>query len=136
MLQKSLPPLVQVKEELKNFELPAVPSVGKGMVYVVRPSSGAPAISFDVYVRDKSSGNEVGSNGAEEYIYFEVNPGVVKILSVAENTAELEIEVETGMIYYIVQNVEFGILFARNSINTLSEIEGMYRVKNIGARHH
>ncbi len=128
---KQIPPLDQLKAELQNYTLPKLPEEGKALVYVVRPSPVAPIVKFNVFLDDQLPESEMGYTRNEQYIYFNVTPGVHRISSKAENWAEIEIEAKNGDIYFIQQNPEMGIIMARNSIAQIQPLEGKYRVKHL-----
>jgi len=121
----------EMKKELVGFELPAKAIDGKAIVYVVRPSSLGGAVRFNVYLDDKKDESEMGYTRGGQYIYFYANPGYHMILSLAENWAEIELNLEEGKVFFIKQNPEMGLMFARNSIVQVQETEGMYEVKKL-----
>jgi hypothetical protein len=92
------------------------------LVYMVRPDGMAGLVSFETSI-DKTV---LGRTMASQYIYFFLTPGSYKILSKAENTAYLDIITEAGKTYYIKQTPTMGLLFARNELSILDNIEGKY----------
>ena len=112
----------------EGFVLPAQPSKGMAMVYVVKPEGEGTIIKFNVFLDTKKAESEVGYTRGAQHIYFDVTPGVHKIFSNAENWAEIEIELKDGDIVYIKQNVHIGVIMARNSLDKLDEVEGKYFV--------
>ncbi|PJA31279.1 MAG: hypothetical protein CO187_10235 [Zetaproteobacteria bacterium CG_4_9_14_3_um_filter_53_7] len=128
-----LPTHAEMKEQLKDYQLPKNPDAGKAMVYVVRPSPLGALIRFNVFLDDKLAQSEMGYNRGSQYIYFNVTPGEHSIKSKAENWAEIEISPTEGEIVFIQQNPEMGLVMARNSLFQMQNIEGKYRVKNLKA---
>lgn len=119
----------QMAKELEGFSLPLEPSNEQGVVYVVRPSIGAPAVLFYLHVNSKD--NRVGHNAIKKYIYFPLQPGVHKIFSKAENWAELELEIKPNQVVFLEQSPKMGILYARNEIKEINSLVGKYHVKNL-----
>ena len=100
----SLPKPDEMKKDIAGFELPYLPMDGKAMVYIVRPSSVGGLVRFNVYLDDKEAESEMSYNRGSQYIYFYVEPGDHKILSLAENWAEINISVKAGDIVFIQQD--------------------------------
>lgn len=87
------------------------------LVYIVRPAGMGRLIKFKV----ECNGIEIGYTKGKNFIYAILAPGVHKIVSHAENAAELIIKVEAGKTYFIEQNPKMGFGKARNSLNLLDE---------------
>ena len=126
----TLPTPSQMAEETKNFTLPQQNEAGNALVYVVRPSPLGGAIRFNIFLDDKEDASEMGFTRGVQHIYFYVSLGKHSIYSNAENWAEIDINAKEGDIIFLKQNPEMGILFARNSIQIIDEIEGKYHMKN------
>ena len=126
----TLPTPEEMQVAVKNFKLPKYPAKGKSMVYVVRPSIIGTAVRFNVFLDDQKDSSEMGYNRGGQYIYFNVAPGKHTIQSKAENWAECSINPKAGEIIFIQQDPSIGVIMARNSINTIDELTGKYRVKN------
>lgn len=127
----SVPTPEAMKAETVNFQLPKLPDSGKAMVYVVRPSSLAGLIRFNVFVGDQEAQSEMGYTRASQYIYFQVSPGEHKIYSKAENWAEAQVSAKAGDIIYIQQEPSMGVIMARNTIAKIEEFQGKYYVKTL-----
>lgn len=127
----SLPAPETMRAEVANFQLPRLPADGKAMVYVVRPSSMAGLVRFNVFLDDQEANSEMGYTRNSQYIYFQVSPGPHKIFSNAENWAEAQITANAGDIIFLQQEPGMGILFARNTINRIDELPGKYHVKTL-----
>jgi hypothetical protein len=121
----------QMKAAIKNFQLPALPEVGKAVVYVVRPSGDAKKEKFSVFVDDKKQGSEMGYTRGLQYIYFNIEPGDHTIFSKAENWAEKKINVQAGDVIYIQQVPEKDIQMAKNSLYAPFDYQGKYYVKTL-----
>lgn len=97
-----------------------VPIEGKAIVFIVRPSGYGSAIDMDVH-RDSSY---IGTTSAKSYLYTIVEPGTHLFTSKAENKSKLELVAEPGKIYYIVQQIKMGIMYARAHLKPVTEEEG------------
>nr|WP_306108702.1 hypothetical protein [Pseudomonas sp. Fl4BN1] len=51
------------------------------------------------------------------------------IRSKAENWADMPVTIKAGEVIYLKQEVEVGVMMARNSLKVLSNVEGRYLVK-------
>lgn len=127
----SLPSPEEMKADISGYELPKLPEEGKAIVYVVRPSSLGTLIRFNVFVDDKEVDSEMGFTRGSQYIYFNLTPGGHKILSKAENWAEVNVTANAGDIIFLQQVAEMGIVMARNSVFQLPDYEGKYQVKHL-----
>jgi hypothetical protein len=127
----SLPSPEKMKEETASFKLPALPAEGKALVYVVRPSSMGTLIRFNVFVNNEKPEAEMGYTRGAQYIYFELNPGSYKLMSKAENLAEVAIEAKAGDVIFVNQEPAMGLLMARNALSTLPDYQGKYHVKTL-----
>jgi hypothetical protein len=127
----SLPPPEVMKSETATYRLPRLPDAGKAIVYVVRPSALGTLVRFNVFVDDQEPNSEMGHTRGSQYIYFMVAPGEHKILSKAENWAELQVSAKADDIIFIQQEPSMGLLMARNDIFKLQAYEGKYHVKTL-----
>ena len=127
----SLPSRDAMKSEVENFNLPRKPDPGKGLVYVVRPSSLGGLVRFNVFIDNQEPQSEVGFTRGSQYIYFGVEPGERKIQSKAENWAEWVLNVKPGDIFFIQQEPSMGIIMARNTIFAIDDVQGKYHVKTL-----
>jgi hypothetical protein len=131
----SLPRPDEMKAEVAAYQLPKLPENGKAIVYVVFMESWYKGISFDVYLDNQEPKSKIGSNMGGQYIYFNLTPGEHKILSKAENWAEITVLAKAGDILFVRQEPYTGFLNARNKLLSLQDYEGKYHVKTstIGA---
>ena len=106
---------VPLPDQAKRVEDP-----DKGRVYVLRPAFVGCAVSMRV----NDGESVIGKTGGQGYLCWERAPGSTEIRSKAENTSTLSLDVEKGEVYYILQQVRMGILFARNKIVTIDEEKG------------
>ena len=127
----TLPSVEEMQKETSEFKLPKMPSEGKAMVYVVRPSSFGCLVRFNIFVDGEEPASEVGYTRGKQYIYFDLAPGNHKILSKAENWATQDVSAKSGDVLFIKQSVNMGAIIARNSLDEISECEGKYYVKTL-----
>jgi hypothetical protein len=127
----SLPSTEVMQSEAASFQLPKLPTPGKALVYVVRPSAIGALVRFNIFVDSKDDSAEVGYTRGGQYIYFGVTPGSHKIYSNAENWAEMTINARPGEIIYLQQEPAFGIIMARNNIFKVEDHQGKYYVKTL-----
>jgi len=118
--------------EAEGFQLPGQSDkeAGKAMVYVVRPSSVGALIRFNVFVDNtKEDTLEAGFTRGGQHFWFNIGPSPRKLLSVAENTAEIEIDFKADSIYFVRQDASMGFVMARNKLVQIDEVEGKYSLK-------
>jgi hypothetical protein len=127
----SLPLPDEMKAEVATYQLPKLPEDGKAIVYVLFTESWYKGIKFDVYIDNQEPKSEIGYNMGGQYIYFDLSPGEHKILSKAENWAEINVSAKAGDIIFIRQEPYTGLLNARNKLLTLQDYEGKYHVKTL-----
>ena len=94
--------------------------IDKALVYIVRPNPLGLAVRFNV----SCDGTYIGATGGQRFIYTYQDPGKHEIVSKAENTAKLEIELAAGEVYYIEQIPRLGFIMARNKLSLLDETKG------------
>lgn len=126
----SAPSMEVMQAEVAQYSLPKAPVADKGLVYVVRPSNAGMMVRFNVFLDDQEADSEMGYNRGNQYIYFYVTPGAHVISSKAENWAEVTVTAKAGEVIYLKQEVEVGVVMARNSLKVLNDVEGRYLVKD------
>ena len=110
-------PLSSLKTDpVKNLQ----PNEEQALVYLVRHSKLGFAVRMKVY----ANGEYLGATNGRRFIYAYLEPGDYLILSKSENKAELPITLKGGKTYYIEQNVNPGLLYARSKLERVSETEG------------
>jgi len=110
---------VPFPDQSKRIENPEM-----ARIYVVRPTSFGSAILMDI----KDGEKLIGKTGPKGYLCWEREPGETDIVGKAENTSTLPIILEKGLVYYIKQQVQMGIVVARNKLHLLTESEGKEEV--------
>lgn len=127
------PKIEEMQKAIANYELPNNAKKGEASIYVVRPDPMGSLVRFNIHVgEDELDENEIGWTRGYQRLNFYLPAGKHRILSVAENTAEMDIEVKAGDKVFIRQNPHFGIIFARNSIHKIEETEGTYWYMKMG----
>jgi hypothetical protein len=111
--------------------LPKQPEPGKAVVYVLRPSSQAMLIRFNVFVDDQKDSSEVGYTRSGQYIYFNLLPGQHKIYSKAEEWAETTLSVRAGDIVFLRQEPAQGAYSSVNTIDRVPDDEGRAQLKRL-----
>jgi hypothetical protein len=106
---------VQLPDQNKTIE-----DLEKGRIYVMRPATVGMAIPMLV----TEGGKTIGETGPKGYLCWEREPGETQILSQAENTDALNLNVQKGIVYYIFQHVRMGWVKARNELELVNEDEG------------
>ncbi len=114
-----------------DAQLPKLPEPGKAVVYVLRPSSQAMLIRFNVFVDDQKDSSEVGYTRAGQYIYFNLKPGQHKIFSKAEEWSEISLNVREGEIVFLRQEPAQGAYSSINTLDRLPDEEGRTQLKRL-----
>lgn len=94
-------------------------------LYVLRPSSVASFVPFNVYINGKFISKNRGNSGFKTLI----PEGEYTITSHAENIAELKLKTKKGETYYILQSAKMGKIGTANRIELLSEKEGGKKIR-------
>lgn len=101
---------------LKAFTVAA----NRAGIYVYRNESMGAAIKMDVAI----DGVDIGQTAAKTYMFSEVAPGRHTVVSKAENTDTLEVDLKAGTLTYIWQEVKMGALYARTKLHLVDEAQG------------
>ena len=107
---------IAADNQAKQFQ----PVPDKGVLYIYRSESFGGAVKMDVMVDSAL----IGDTAAETYFRMELPPGKHTIVSKAENTDEVDIDVQPGQLYFVWQEVKMGILYARNKLHIVQAGEG------------
>ncbi len=126
----SLPSRAVMEADVRDFQLPKTADSGNAIIYVVRPSSSASLIRFNVFVDDKEDNSEMGYTRGTQYIYFIVKPGNHTIMSKAENWSELFVDVKAGETVFLKQEAAIGFVIARNELTRIPDFEGKYHIRH------
>lgn len=123
----SVPKLAEMKSAIQNYKLPNEAQKGEATIYVLRPDSIGGLVRFNIHVgHDDNDENEIGWTRGNQKLLFYLPAGKHRILSVAENTYEIDLEVKAGEKIFLRQNPHIGFIFARNSLHKSEKIEGTY----------
>lgn len=101
---------------LKTFEAPQ----NNAGVYIYRNESIGGVVKMEVEIDNVP----IGETAAKTYLYKVVAPGKHTVTSKAENTDSVEIDVKSGTLTYIWQEVKMGLLYARTKLHLVDESEG------------
>lgn len=107
-------------KELKEL----IPPEGKGLVYIIRSKSAGGLIKFKTSI----NGTYIGSTKAKNFLYSILDPGAYTISAKAENTNNIDITVEAGQTYFILQKVRMGAIKARVAMYQTDDVEGRQRL--------
>lgn len=123
----SAPKPHEMKKAITNYKLPNESKANEAVIYVLRPDNMGSMVRFNIHIGlDDHEANEIGWTRGYQRLVFYLPEGEHRILSVAENTAEMDIKVKAGEKVFLRQNPHFGLLFARNSLHRIDELEGTY----------
>lgn len=111
---------VAIPDQSKILENPE-----KARIYVVRPVAYAGAVPMKVLDGEV----EVGVTGPNAALCWERDPGPADISSHAGNVHHLKLEVQKGMVYYLLQRVRNGFLIARTRLELLTKEAGLARLR-------
>jgi hypothetical protein len=92
----------------------------KASVYVCRNSVFGSGFKLEVRIDDRL----LGFNGGFTFLHVEASPGKHTIMSVAEDVDSIDIEMESGKSYFLVQEPSMGLASARSRLYIVSEEEG------------
>lgn len=94
-------------------------------IYVLRPSIIASSIKMNVFCNEEL----IGSTGSKSFICWDVEEGLQKIQTTAENSDTFYINAKPGSIYYLKQTPKIGILYSRVSIELMDEEDAVTFLK-------
>jgi hypothetical protein len=95
---------------LKQETRPEIkPSDTKAKLVIVRGTSFGFAVKIDNFL----DGKFIGQTKGKSYFITEVDPGTHYIIGAAENNSCARLNFEAGKIYYLLQAIYPGIMFAR-----------------------
>ena len=115
----------KVSMEMDQAAKELVPPEGKALVYLMRTSALGSAVAMDV----ECNRTYIGTTGSHRFIYVVLDPGAYEFAGMAENVCALNLDVEAGQTYYILQDVLMGVLMARCRLILLDQEEGRDRLE-------
>jgi hypothetical protein len=100
----------------------------KALLYVYRYTQGlvGAAASLEVTIDDRYIGNTTNMS----YMQVEVNPGICRIYSKGKKENGLELNVEKGKVYFILQQPKLGLIAGSSKFNLVSEAQGKAEIKS------
>lgn len=100
-------------------------ATGTGMIYILRPLNDQSLASMTVTLDDTQAASIKGSTNGGQYLVFPVSAGKHTLYSLAENRAELAVEVKDGETLYILQNASYGFGSAISELKQLDQAAGL-----------
>lgn len=95
------------------------PIADQAIVYILRPGRYInPAMQITC------NGNQVGITYEQTYLFTIIAPGTYTFTSSAENQSKLDITLEAGKIYYVEQQIKYGLAEARAHLVPVDEAKG------------
>jgi hypothetical protein len=101
-----------------------VASPDKATLYIYRTESYSCAIKMPILLDNMF----LGETGCTTYLYKQIIPGSHKLVAIAEDHAELSLNLEAGKIYYVWQEVKLGLLKPRSKLHLVDEKSGQSRI--------
>jgi hypothetical protein len=110
----------QLRKQKDSIVKSLAPIEGKAIVYIMRPTIMAFAITFQL----DCDSFLVGWINAKTYLYTVLDPGEHVFKAQSENEFDLKLNLEAGKIYYLAQESRMGMLYSRNKLILLNETDG------------
>jgi hypothetical protein len=102
---------------LKQDSRPEIkPSPDKAKLIILRGTSYGFAVKIDNFI----DGKFIGQTQGKSFFVTEVEPGRHYIVAAAENNACARFDFEAGKMYYLLQRIYPGIMFARTGFDAIS----------------
>ena len=101
------------------------PPDGNALVYILRPSSVGKFVKFKTFCNDQYIGAIKGKN----YLYIILEPGLYKFMAKAENKDVVDLVVEPGKTYFLLQKAKMGAIKARVKIYLMEEDEARVKLQ-------
>lgn len=111
--------------EIEDAALALEPEEDEALVYIVRPSG----MGSGVRIKTWCDGEYLGATGGGRFIFTHQDAGPHLFASKAENTSELQIELEGGRTYYLEHQIKLGVVQARANMVLLDEEEGREKLR-------
>lgn len=93
---------------------------GKALIYLFRPTQFGPSLPIAV----EANGRSLGSTAPRSCIVIEASPGVVRLVSHGENTAELDLTVQAGRRYFVLQAASVGVRTVVTGLRRVTRDQG------------
>ena len=117
-----------MKAEIAGYKLPASPSAGKALVYVLRPGPEMGLLGLTpafVYVDDAGINEHLGYTRSGQYLLTELAPGPHKIRS--GSGGFVDFQAKGGETRFLKQHVGIGGL---GSLEEIDDLNGKYLMKS------
>lgn len=112
-------------EEKENFAKHLEPISDSAIVYIVRPTMFGFLAKMDVHCDIVHVGSMVG----KQFVYTVLTPGKHVFTSTSRNVATVEVELEAGKTYYLLQQVKMGMYLDVSKLKILNEADGKKYLK-------
>ncbi len=100
---------------LKQNAKPQIkPSDTRAKLVIVRGTSFGFAVKIDNFL----DGKFIGQTQGKSYFITDVDPGIHYVIGAAENNSCARLNFEAGKVYYLLQAIYPGIMFARTGFGT------------------
>jgi hypothetical protein len=111
---------------LKGTAKPEIkPSQTAAKLIIIRTTSFGFAVKIDNFV----DGKFIGQTQGKSYFITEVEPGTRYVIGASENNACARLNFEAGKVYYLMQAIFPGIMFARTGFGTMTPEEADKEIK-------
>ncbi len=111
---------------LKQDAKPEIkPSQTMAKLVIIRTTSFGFAVKIDNFV----DGKFIGQTQGKSYFITEIEPGTHYIIGASENNACARLSFEAGKIYYLMQAIYPGVMFARTGFGTMTPEEADKEIK-------
>jgi Protein of unknown function (DUF2846) len=111
---------------LKQDTKPEIkPSQTMAKLVIIRTTSFGFAVKIDNFV----DGKFIGQTQGKSFFITEVEPGTHYVIAASENNACARLNFEAGKLYYLMQAIYPGIMFARTGFGTMTPEEADKEIK-------
>lgn len=89
------------------------PVEGKATLVIYRGTSFGYAVKIDNFLNEKF----IGQTKGKSYFITEVDPGEYYLIGAAENNSCAKLRLQSGKVYYVLQGIYPGVMFARTGFS-------------------
>lgn len=101
------------------------PAPGTALLYVYRNETLGSGVKMDLLL----NGRLIGQTARKTYVLATLQPGFHRLDSVASSTSTLKLSANPGRIYYVWQEVTWGLLYAGSRLQLVDEQTGQAGVR-------
>jgi len=99
---------------------------GRALVYVFRPSTFGPHLPIALL----ADGTPIGNTLAQTFYLIDAPAGSLRLLSRAENTSELALQLQAGQRYFVIQEASMGVMSAITQLELVHPQRGREGIQN------